>query len=654
MNDRTLKALNSLPKREVPNFKISARSVAAPKPKASPKAAPRSILKSRFVRPPAPVRTGWFPDDPKKPFIKGPDLPEEVKPVERSNDYSFFKEADVNVLDKSSLQKIRDICRGRLGGLVIRRVKAVLPSKDGVYQHYLHQPEGRRLLGFEEFEALDEETRKFRTETVFEGEYSLITSKKSALITHDKFEGQTFFARSSGRSEFDPMTLQLELAEGRPMPRVSNRKSTNEDDPASLICGYASRDPNTRKLVLKRWTIISIQEQRAILALIEPTTIHPSTKKGEIKDSDSYRAWLLGAGRLSTNLFRRKVLSEKSAKTPFTDEEKEAIYTRYVGGPWGLHHCHILVFWVLMCRYGELPGDDNIPTVVPTIPPNDPEMLEKWYEDKPLGWWDLPKVPSPIIEGRLRSKKLRMDEYLVEKLGLKFSKKRVAIPVHERVRFPKKVLIPPPLEKQEGQNDVGELVLAPVMLVSSTDSLGRTSSPAGSDSESDSEATSGLSVSLDSGLSSDSETSRSATPSTEVEVVAQEAWVFKSTWADLAEDDEEMDFEAPLSLSPLSTSTSSLASTLVSTPPLSNSIDSDLTSEVLPKEAKGPKGIVRDSATEADLVDDLFGSPSEGSDEGWTEASRKKKKKSVGVAKKASSKVGVKKTPPKGKSKTKK
>lgn len=654
MNDRTLKALNSLPKREVPNFKISARSVAAPKPKASPKAAPRSILKSRFVRPPAPVRTGWFPDDPKKPFIKGPDLPEEVKPVERSNDYSFFKEADVNVLDKSSLQKIRDICRGRLGGLVIRRVKAVLPSKDGVYQHYLHQPEGRRLLGFEEFEALDEETKKFRTETIFEGEYSLITSKKSALITHDKFEGQTFFARSSGRSEFDPMTLQLELAEGRPMPRVSNRKSTNEDDPASLICGYASRDPNTRKLVLKRWTIISIQEQRAILALIEPTTIHPSTKKGEIKDSDSYRAWLLGAGRLSTNLFRRKVLSEKSAKTPFTDEEKEAIYTRYVGGPWGLHHCHILVFWVLMCRYGELPGDDNIPTVVPTIPPNDPEMLEKWYEDKPLGWWDLPKVPSPIIEGRLRSKKLRMDEYLVEKLGLKFSKKRVAIPVHERVRFPKKVLVPPPLEKQEGQNDVGELVLAPVMLVSSTDSLGRTSSPAGSDSESDSEATSGLSVSLDSGLSSDSETSRSATPSTEVEVVAQEAWVFKSTWADLAEDDEEMDFEAPLSLSPLSTSTSSLASTLVSTPPLSNSIDSDLTSEVLPKEAKGPKGIVRDSATEADLVDDLFGSPSEGSDEGWTEASRKKKKKSVGVAKKASSKVGVKKTPPKGKSKTKK
>ena len=344
----------------------------------------------------------------------------------------------------------------------------------------------------------------------------------------------------------------------------------------------------------------------------------------------------------------------KSAKTPFTDEEKEAIYTRYVGGPWGLHHCHILVFWVLMCRYGELPGDDNIPTVVPTIPPNDPEMLEKWYEDKPLGWWDLPKVPSPSIGGRTRSKKLRMDEYLVEKLGLKFSKKRVAIPVHERVRFPKKVLVPPPLEKQEGQNDVGELVLAPVMLVSSTDSLGRTSSPAGSDSESDSEATSGLSVSLDSGLSSDSETSRSATPSTEVEVVAQEAWVFKSTWADLAEDDEEMDFEAPLSLSPLSTSTSSLASTLVSTPPLSNSIDSDLTSEVLPKEAKGPKGIVRDSATEADLVDDLFGSPSEGSDEGWTEASRKKKKKSVGVAKKASSKVGVKKTPPKGKSKTKK
>lgn len=645
MNDRTLKALNSLPKREAPNFKISARSVAAPKAKMSLKPAPRSILKSRFVRPPA--RTGWFPDDPTKPFIKGPDLPEEVKPVERSNDYSFFKEADVNILDKTSLQKVRDICKGRLSGLVIRRVKAVLPSKDGVYQHYLHHPEGRKLLSIEEFEALDEEIRKFRTETIFEGEYSLITSKKSALITHDKFEGQTFFGKSSGRSEFDPMTLRLELAEGRPMPRVSNRKSTNEDDPASLVCGYASRDPNTRKLVLNRWTIISIQEQRAILSLIEPTTIHPSTKKGEIKDSDSYRAWLLGAGRLSTNLFRRKVLSEKSSKTPFTDEEKEAIYTRYVGGPWGLHHCHILVFWVLMCRYGELPGDDNIPTVVPTVPPKDPEMLEKWYEDKPLGWWDLPKVPSPTIEGKRKSKNIRMDEYLVEKLGLKFTKKRVAIPVHERVRFPKKVLVPPPLEKQEGQNDVAELVLAPVMLISSTDSLGRTSSPVGSDSESDSEATSGLSVSLDSGLSSDSETSRSATPSTEVEVVAQEAWVFKSNWADLAEEDEEMDFEAPLTLSPLSTSTSSLAST----PPLSNSIDSDLTPEVLPKEAKGPKGVIRDSATEADLADDLFGSdnPTDEAGEGWTEAPRRKKKSASAVKKGVS-----KRTPSKGKSKSKK
>lgn len=614
MNDRTLKALNSLPKREVPNFKISARSIQSPKAKS------KTILtRPRVWTKPAPPSGGWFPDDPKKPFIKGPKIPEEVAPVNRSNDYSFFKEADVNVLTKSSLQKVRDIARGRLGNLVIRRVKKILPSKGGEYRHYLHSPEDRKLISQEEFDQLSDEVKFTRVETIFKGEYSLITSKKSPTITRDHFEGQAFFAKSSGRAEFDPMTLNLELAEDRPMPRGSNNKNTNEDDPASLICGYAVRDPMTKKLVLKKWTIISIQEQRAILALVEPTVIHPSTKKGEIKDADSYRAWLLGAGRLSTNLFRRKVLSEKAAKTPFTAEEKEKIYTRYCGSAWGLHHCHILVFWTLMCRYGELPGDDNVPTVVPTVPPKDPEKLAEWYEDKPLLWWDLPRISIPI-EGKKKPRRIRMDEYLIEKLGLEFTKQRVLIPVHERVRFPQKVVEPPPLENQEGQNDVAELVLAPITLTDSLDTIGsgsldRTSSPAnfGSETDSDSETTSGiLTESLDSGLSSDSETSRSATPSTEIEVIAQEAWVFKSNWADLADEDGEMDFDAPLTLSPLPSS-------------LTSSVDDSLFDST---EVEEKKNVIRDTSTEKDLVDDLLGSSggTDGVDDGWIEAKSKGRK----------------------------
>lgn len=584
--DRNLKSINFLPKG--PKAKISARSVAPPNRSGKGAKKPlQSILKNSFSPRPR-SKPQWTSNDPKKPFTTGPKV--EGDQANRADVYSFFKEAYVKKLDKDSLQRIRDICWGRLGNLVIRRVKSITPSKEGRFEFFLHSPESRKQITEEEYMALDEETKYHRVEIMFYGDYSLVTSKKSPMITRDKFEGKAFFAKNTGRAEFDPMTLNLELVENGPMPRISNKKAPVFDDPASLVCGYATRDPHTNKLFFKKWTIISVQEQRAILAMLEPKVTHVSTKKGEIKDPDSYRAWLLGGGRLSTNLFRRKVCSESASGTPLSEKEKEKIYTRYIGSSWGLHHCHILVFWVLMCKYGELPGNDNIPTVIVGIPPSDPN--KEWYEDKPIPWWDLPKMnvtslvkADPSLLEKLGNpkkkelKSIRMDRLLVAQLGLKYSIVKIRIPVHERVRFPPKIIRAPKLEDQIGQNDVAELVPSVVLRTDADDVLGLPTLSTSPDSDSDdrdsedreSDTDSGtetgsdsglstgtetvLSDSLDSGLSSDSETGeRSSTPSTDVEVtVLESTWVFKtsSTWAD---DDGEMDFDSPLTLTPLTSS----------------------------------------------------------------------------------------------------
>jgi hypothetical protein len=252
-----------------------------------------------------------------------------------------------------------------------------------------------------------------------------------------------------------------------------------------------------------------------------------------------------------------------------SDEVKEEIYTRYIGSPWGLHHCHILNFWVLMCRYGELPAPGNLPTIIPTIPPNDPEKQANYYEDKSLPYWDLPMIivgdgGSAATEGKSEKRRLRMDDAFVEMMQLKFTSKMVDVPVNPRADLPRKVIAPPKLEDQPGQNDVGIIATVPredlptkiseeiysdAEAVSSDSDA--TAVASDTDSDTDTETgesgsdTSKLAESLDSGLSSDSESDRSDTPSTEVEVVAQEAFIFKS-WADVVEGDDEMDYAAPI------------------------------------------------------------------------------------------------------------
>ena len=544
--DRALSKLSASPKRSFKiqppsEKKVTARSVPTP---AKAKGAP---ARARFSK--------WFSDAPPKPWTRGPKIPvaegegegnggdDTEATTSASSSYAFFKEEMVPKLEPLSHKRILDICRQRLGSLVIRRVKRLMTSNKGRHRYILHGPDSQKELTLAEFTELDPETKATRVETFFEGTYSFVTSKKTAPPTHDVFVGQAIFGDHLGRSQFDPASLRLELASNSPIPRESNGKNPDQDDPYSLVCGVVTQDPVTKKLVFTKWAIISVQEQRAILSILEPDVSHP-IRKGEVRSNpDVYRAWLLGGGRLSTNVFRRRALSEKNEGRAIDP----SLYARYIGSSWGLHHCHILSFWVLLCKYGELPCKGNIPTVIPAPKPKDPEKQKGYHEDRPLTWWDLPYLTPPPKEGVTKKftkkDRKRLDQYVVDKYELKSKVTKIRIPIHRRAACAKEYYPEIPLKEQPGKNDLAELVVTQV------------EAEVESDSETDSE-TSGvgvssdvsvLGVSLDSGLSSDTDTPRSETPIEEIEVVAQEITVFKRPdWATVADEGEEMDFDAPL------------------------------------------------------------------------------------------------------------
>jgi hypothetical protein len=585
-------SLRSFKKVPPPKERVSAR---APAP-------PTLVVKKILTK-------NWLEKLPPRPWIYGIKRPEEDIPrrpegadttVEKKTEdpdegpgneekpgilsYAFFRKEKVRKVDDKSLSKIREIMKSRLGSLVIRRIKIITPSSKGKYKHVFHSPETHRTISQEEFDQLDDYTKASRTESFFEGNYSFVTSEKDALPSHDKLKGQPIYGDHLGRAEFDPVSLKLEPAKNRPMPRVSNGKNQDQEEPASLVIGVVTQDHHTGKFMFKYWAIISVQEQRAIVELLEPDVIHP-TRKGEFKtDEDAYRVWLLGAGRLQTNAARRRILSTEKSKSPkgalrggMTKEEKEKIYTRYVGSECGLHHCHIFSFWVLLARYGELPEKGNIPTVVPATRPKDPEKAKKFYRDVPLPWWDLPY---------LNNKKL--SDIIAEKYELKWAMKEVNIPVHERVAWPARYYTEPPteLKKQEGQNDVALLVVLPpprsdtprpeehevpekgertkapsrskTPSRSRTPSRTRSSSPHDSDVDDSIETLGSSAETPVEPYSSDSDTDvRSETPEVVEEVVETviEPEIFGFTrprdWGSLVEEDPEimnMDFDAPLVL----------------------------------------------------------------------------------------------------------
>jgi hypothetical protein len=210
----------------------------------------------------------------------------------------------------------------------------------------------------------------------------------------------------------------------------------------------------------------------------------------------------MGGSRLRVNTYRATLFSEKhsTANLLSVEEEKEK---HFRVSPFALgEYCHILNAWVLMARYGEVPSSGNIPTTVPPPVPNDPVKAAAQYKPKPMKHWDLPWL---ILNG----KKMKLDRYVCQTLGLKWTARTRQVPVNKASLLPDTFV---EISCEEDLKESGSKVLVP----------SRPSSPVNSQDFEN--------LSQDSG-----EDSTQGSTHEEVQVFA---------WAD--RDEEEMDFDLPM------------------------------------------------------------------------------------------------------------
>jgi hypothetical protein len=456
---------------------------------------------------------------------------EKDRDVEESKNF-LFRTEKVRVLDRPSVNEIRSFVRGRLGGLVFRKIERVMLDGKGTQKYFYHSPNSCEEISEADYKQLPASERKERTEIRYDGSYTLATQSTCAFPAHDVFARNVIFAYSSGFSDISPKDLVLvpKNSKESPLPTEANGKA-HEEDPKSLICGKVQYNPRNGKYEFVNWFIASSQFMRAVMCMLYPEADIPIKQNEYRKDPAAQRAWLFGGNRLRTNTFRSQVYPLKQEEILLSEEETDAVYTRFFGEEAGLHNCHIWAMWVLMVKYGELPsGKSNVPTLVPPPTPRDPKKAQRVW--KPMNNWDLP------YWGPTKKSRKRLDMLIVEDRKLKFTEQERSIPYNKRSVLPEKTLEPLVMEEEPGQNDVGVLVpsrpATPLLdTESDIETLGSESSEPRSHTPTD------LSQSVDTGLSSDSDSETSVRSQSPVFVTPTPIL----GWGDRTE--EEMDFDLP-------------------------------------------------------------------------------------------------------------
>ncbi len=439
----------------------------------------------------------------KTPFTFSAD-PENCKDMSGNPEKNHrWETKKVRVLSESSRLSLKALVAKRLEKLVFRRVATVVSGAS--QKHFELGPDGQ------EKELTLEEVRKmaladfYRTVVTrsFQS-YSLTTVGASAAPAHDVFEREPILALSVNRRELDPVSLTwVSAAKTLSCPRPSNRRSPEQDDPASLICGEVVRNKRTGLLEYSRWFMASLQTIRWLLLTLYPDSPVP-VRKGEIKTGPAERPYELGGNRVVTNTYRKMEVSERHSDTPLSLLEKKKHFRVCYGPEMEIHNCHTLAMWVLAIRYGELPSPENIPDTVPSTD-------AKAYKAKPMRSWDLPNFPS---EGKTR---IRLDHLLAKRLNLHFEWK-------DRETLVNKLSLRPPTFVDFLEDEF----LAPDSAVTT---VSRPSSP--------------IDVREYEGLSQDSGVDE-AVPEPQEQVFVYQ----HRAWADAVEDaDAEVDFDLPLTFS---------------------------------------------------------------------------------------------------------
>ena len=440
--------------------------------------------------------------NPSKPYTFASSAPARVTPSDKAR--HVLVDAEVRVLDEASLTKVRDLTSARFGGLVFRRVLRVDPaSRASQVKHTYHSPESKRVLPEAEANSMEWDHFFSRVTTKYSGAYTFSTAACGAVPAHDKFEGEPIFGSSYGRSDIDPVSLKFVPARGAYAPRASHRTAPDQDDPCSLVVGEVVRDRKTGKLHYSKWALAPMQLIWAVLLTLD-TEAEPPVRQGQAKAGPAARAFWMGGSRLRVNTYRATLFSEKHSTANLFEVEVEK-EKHFRVSPFALgEYCHILNAWVLMARYGEVPSPGNIPTTVPPPVPKDSVKAAGVYSPKPMKHWDLPWL---FFEG----KKMKLDRYLTQTLGLVWQKQTRGVPVNKASLLPD-TFVEVSCEEDLGMS--GSKVLVP----------SRPSSPVNTQEFEN--------LSQDSG-----DDAAGAASSQEVQVFA---------WGDLAEEEEEMDFDLPV------------------------------------------------------------------------------------------------------------
>ena len=429
-----------------------------------------------------------------------------------SRDHEMI-EHEMDVLDEGSLEEVRTYAADALGSLVFRRIKSVRHFGEPTYWYHAPSEDSLRPLVVEmtkeEVDALPWEEFVARVETRTSKKYTFTTFASSVFPAEDDIN-EPISGSSFGRSELDPVSLCLSKT---PSSRAAAPRAIkpgvkrHQGDPASLVAGFVRRN-KFGKLEFTRWFIASEQCLKAVLMLTHPEQEIPYETlngEGQIKSGPAAYAFWMGGNRLVTNTARKEFLSEMSNGTSFSQEEKVKRYIIHVGERLSVN-CHTLAFWVLLVKYGQVCGNNNIPTTTPQPLPSDPVKRAAIYVPKPMRFWDLPVIVS-------NRKPTRLDQLVIETLGLSYHRETLAYPVNVRT------LHPEPREPKLSQ--LAKVEGLQTLVVSAA----RPSSPV------DEVEYEGLSQ------SGSSDEDRPPTPEPLVQVYS---------WADQVDLEEEMDFSQPL------------------------------------------------------------------------------------------------------------
>jgi len=363
-------------------------------------------------------------------------VPADGIPAKVGNNH-FMEDREIDVLDGESLEKIRAYVKHNLKGLVFRRVSQVyLETNAKVTHRYFFPPTENDLasrtrdLRPDEVAELEPEELYARVETRCSGQYSFGTAKQSVYPAEDVFVGQRIFGLAKNRCELDPVTLSLVPIRSAnvAMPRAMKGIPHKSEDPASLVCGLVRLNRQSNRLEFFKWFMATEQLVRAVLMLTHPSIELPVNSQGHIRSGPVAQAFWMGGNRLVTNTYRKMFLSEVSSGGSVEPKFKETKFAIHVGERMS-RTCHSLAFWVMLVKYGQISGDNNIPTTVAEKRANDPVKRANQYIPKPMKCWDLYFVK---VGSEMRSLK----EVVLSTFELTFTKKVVAYPVNKDSLIP--------------------------------------------------------------------------------------------------------------------------------------------------------------------------------------------------------------------------